>query len=444
MRKDKPLSPGEFAAPHTSGGKVSPRTPLSRAKQVLFTAILLLLVAGVICGLELGVRAIQARRYGGGTLIPISLRDRFTAWRNNPAYRRVDIQHNAQGFRRTADVSLGKPPGTVRIFLLGGSAPYGAQGAFEHITKKYSRIYNSQLIDAYLEKKLNTLDPSRHWEVINACVAGYRIHQQLALLESQILRYQPDYVFLMDGYNDFMSVFHAAAERPQGEFDIYENTAGKEEFDMLANPGSWRSLVLFSHNWILANSALFRLVENRIPGMIRNPWSRTVSAQESLPNPVKLADLSAAEQQGAATALSNTGTFTHTARQIYRIANLDGVTPIFLLQPILILSHKPFTRDERQMVDYDRTSGGRFYSYLFPEAYAKISLEMAEAARQDGFQFADLSDVFDRASEETFSDFAHLSPAGNEAIAERLTAILQGIRVQQAGARHEGSQRAAK
>jgi hypothetical protein len=202
--------------------------------------------------------------------------------------------------------------------------------------------------------------------------------------------------------------------------------------------------VLFSHNWILANSALFRLAENRIPGTIRNPWSRTFAAQEAVPNPVKLADLTAAEQEGAAAALSKTGVFTRTARQIYRIANLDGVTPIFLLQPILILSHKPFTPSERQMVDYDRTSGGRLYSYLFPEAYTKMSREMAEAAHHDGFQFIDLSDVFDRTFEETFSDFAHLTPAGNEAIAQRLLVILQRIRPQQAGAKDESSQRVAK
>jgi len=367
---------------------------------------------------------VQARRYGGSTLIPIALADRFVAWRNNPAYRRADIQHNAQGFRRTGNTSTEKPPNTIRIFLLGGSTAYGAQGSFSEIDNRYSRIYNNQLIDAYLEQKLTTAAPSRHWEVINAASHGYRIHQELTLLESRILRYHPDCVILLDGYNDFMTLFHAAVIGGPSDFDTYENTPGGEEFNEYTNSRSFSSLLAFSHNWIRSNSALIRLAEDRVPGVIRNPWRAAPRKKRAPANEAILSDLDPLERKGADWALREASFFPRVARQIFRIANLDGVVPIFLLQPILILSHKQFTSAERQMFDYDRASGGPLYTYLFPAAYGRLAGQMSEAAQRDGFPFVNLERVFDGSADQTFTDFAHLTPRGNEIIAERLVPLL--------------------
>src|SRR5260370_13405931 len=244
---------------------------LTGPKKIFFTAVSVVLVCLLVASLEYLVRAVQARRYGGATLIPFALADRFVAWRITPAYRGVDIQHNAQGFRRVASTSTEKPPNTIRIFLLGGSTAYGAQGSFSDIDNRYSRIYNNQLIDAYLEQKLSAAVPSRHWEVINAAASGYRIHQQLTLLESRILRYRPDSAILLDGYNDFMTLFHAAALGGQSDFDAYESTAGRDEFDAILNSRSLSALLAFSHNWIRPTSALIRLTEDRVPGLYRNP-----------------------------------------------------------------------------------------------------------------------------------------------------------------------------
>ena len=394
---------------------------LTGPKKMLFTAVSFVLVCLLFASLEYLVRAVQARRYGGGTLTPLALADRFVAWRINPAYRRVDIQHNAQGFRRAASTSLEKPPNTIRIFLLGGSTAWGAQGSFSDIDNRYSRIYNNQLIDAYLEQKLSAAVPSRHWEVINAAASGYRIHQHLTLLESRILRYRPDCVILLDGYNDFMTLFHTAAVGGQSDFDIYESTAGREEFDAIYNSRSFSSLLAFSHNWMRSNSALIRLAEDRVPGLVRNPWRGAPRNQLASANPATLSDL---EHKGADWALREASFFPRVARQIFRIANLDGSVPIFLLQPILILSHKQFTTVEKQMFDYDRTSGGPLYAYLFPETYRRLAGQMSEAAQMDGFPFVNLDTVFDGSADQTFTDFAHLTPRGNEIIAERLVPLI--------------------
>ncbi len=387
-------------------------------------ALAVLLLVVLLYGLELLVRAMQAKRYGTRSRAPQALRDRFVAWRLNPAYNRIDVQHNAQGFRHSTNVSLVKPPGTVRIFLLGGSAAYGAQGGFTHLENRYTRIYNHQLIDAFLEQKLNTTFPSRRWQVINSCTSGYRIHQQLALIQSRILRYRPDYVILMDGYNDFIELYNCAQAGPRAEFDIYENTPGREAFDALANPQSLRSLAAFTNSWLRATSALYRLAQDRMPGAVRDPWSRYAGGHGPFPEPVQLLDLNPEERSGAVAALQHVSYYAHTAQQIHRILELEGIRPLFLLQPILILSHKPFTSSEQKMVDYEGTLGGPLYFYLFRQIYSEIAQGMTEAAQTDGFFFLNLVDVFDQTPEQAFSDFAHLTPDGNRVIAERVFQFL--------------------
>lgn len=245
--------------------------------------VVLVIVVGL---LEATIRFLQRKYRGVVSGAPQALRDRFVAWRLNPKYRRIDIQHNSSGFRRATGVSIAKPPGTVRIFLMGGSAVYGAEGAYPHIEARYARIYNHELIDAFLEQTLNDAYPQRKWEVINCATSGYRVHQQLALLQSRLLRYQPDLVLLIDGYNDFIQLYNGARDNPHLDFDVYENTYGSEEFDNLANPGSVRSLVAFGGAWLRTNSALVRILQGRVYGMVRNPWrGREANVQRSVSNP---------------------------------------------------------------------------------------------------------------------------------------------------------------
>lgn len=377
--------------------------------------------------LELVIRARQVKRHGAGSRESQALRDRFTAWRLNPSFGRSDIQHNPQGFRRSSSVSIKKAIGSARIFFLGGSAAYGAQGGFTHIDDRYSRIHNCELIDAFLEQQLNKAFPSKRWEVINAATSGYRIHQQLALIQSRILRYRPDFVILMDGYNDFIELYHLAEAGPSTEYDVYQSTPGGEEFDALANPKSVHSLVTFANAWLRSRSVIYRLAQDRVPGAVRNPWSSKARSVEPFSEPVQLLDLNEVERSGAIAALGHVTYYVHTARQIHRILELEGIKVLFLLQPILILSHKPLTSSEIKMRDYERTLGGRLYFYLFPQVYSEIARGMTEASQKDGFLFLNLVDVFDQTSEQTFSDFAHLTPDGNRVIAERLFEFLGDV-----------------
>ena len=122
----------------------------------------------LLAGLEVGVRMIQTRRLGPKAFVQPGIMDRWTAWRNTPGYARTDIEHDGQGFRRSSEVALEKPPNTVRVFLVGGSAAYGTEGQYRGLDPDWQKLYNKDLIDVYLEGKLRQRHPERRWEVINA------------------------------------------------------------------------------------------------------------------------------------------------------------------------------------------------------------------------------------------------------------------------------------
>ena len=380
----------------------------------LFTLVVTVLVFG---GMELAARSKQYRRFGPKSLHPMALRDEFTGYRMNPAYGRVDRQHNAQGFRRDEDVSLEKPPNTVRIFITGGSTAYGATTEMpEYTGNRWRLLYNNETIEYYLEQKLNQAYPSKRWEVINAAAPGYQLSQELAQIESVLLRYHPDYIIL-DGNNDIDPQLWRHASN---NYDPYASIMGTEAFNLLANPGSFRSLVFFLAEWIHANSAAFRIMQDHVPSInvLLHLDGRKTRQGSQVSNPVRLSSLTPMEQAHCATALNQLGFYTYTAQQIHRILDLDGVKAVFLLDPEIVLTHKRLTSSEQLSLSSELTMPGR--TYCFQQLYPALAARMTAIARQDGFTFLNLTDVFDKTSEQTFSDNVHLTPEGNRIIAEHL------------------------
>ena len=386
--------------------------------QVLFTLAFVVLVFG---GVELVARIRQYHRFGPKSLHPMALRDQFAAYRLNPAYGRVDRQHDAQGFRRDKDVSLEKPPNSIRIFMTGGSTAYGyATNMPEDTDNRWRLLYNNQTIDYYLEQKLNQAFPSKHWEVINAAAPAYQLSQELAQVESVLLRYRPDCVILLDGYNDIDALWKGASEN----YDPYASVEDSKQFNLLANPGSFSSLQFFLAEWMRANSAGFRLMEDHLWSIETQRHTADRKTQQ-VSNPVRFSDLTPMEQARFATAHNQLGYYTHAVRQIHRILGLDGVKAIFLLQPVVFVTHKPLTGSEQRILEDELTLRGR--SYSFEQLLPEIDAGMTATARQDGFVFLNLTDVFDQTWEQTFSDDVHLTPDGNRIIAERLFLLMKDM-----------------
>src|SRR5262249_35981867 len=87
---------------------------------------------------------------------------------------------------RDREYPLTKPPGSLRIALLGGSQTFGVG------------VSDGQIFEALLEDRLNAPSTPRRYgrvELLNFAMTGRDTVQQPATLEEKVFRFGPDMVF---------------------------------------------------------------------------------------------------------------------------------------------------------------------------------------------------------------------------------------------------------
>jgi tetratricopeptide (TPR) repeat protein len=84
-----------------------------------------------------------------------------------------------------------KPPGTFRIFSVGGSTAYG------HPWR------DPVSFSGWLRELLPKADSSRKWEVINAGGISYASYRE-AMLIAELIQYKPDLFLVYSGHNEFL------------------------------------------------------------------------------------------------------------------------------------------------------------------------------------------------------------------------------------------------
>jgi lysophospholipase L1-like esterase len=390
-------------------------------RSALKTALLILYNVAFVCAAFALAEYIVRRQSGSpGNRIELKL-DRWTAFRNNPGYSRDNVRLNEAGFRRDRNVSLEKPPGTVRIFLLGASVAYGGETLYPEIDDRW-RIDNRQTIDYYLEQRMNAAFPASHWEVINAAVKGYLVNQDLALYLSAVRQYHPDCLVLLDGVNDLFATL-----RTPDTFDGYSQAGLGDEFDGLTSPASM-SLRLMSSTWLLDRSSLYGLIREGVSRRNRLRARRErIREAEAHPH-TGLAGMTPDEQLRYRSAAGKIGGYLRPVRQIHRLAAMEGTKTLFVLQPQIAVTRKPPTSVESRLLEYWSKIDGPLYVYGFQTLYPHLSGEMADGAQREGYRFLDLTGVFDRMSAQAFTDYCHLTPAGDQAVAD---AIFESLAAEQ-------------
>ncbi|MGL5077680.1 MAG: SGNH/GDSL hydrolase family protein, partial [Waterburya sp.] len=142
-------------------------------------------------------------------------------------------QINEQGFRDRDPLPLVKPANEIRIFLLGGSTAFGYGTSSnkttisEYLEQRLQQrlqqqqaspeLYQSEILpekpnispDAKKEKQekpksISTKIKSGQYRVINAAVPGYASGNELAQLALEVLKYKPDLIVVLNGYEDLM------------------------------------------------------------------------------------------------------------------------------------------------------------------------------------------------------------------------------------------------
>jgi lysophospholipase L1-like esterase len=340
--------------------------------------------------------------------------DRWSAFVNHPNYSVNGVRINAQGFRRDANLSLVKPPGTTRIFLLGGSVAYGGETLYPEIDPHWKFVGNNETIDHYLEARLNSVFPHKRWEVVNAAVKGYFLNQDLALFISTLQRYNPDYLVLMDGVNDIFEMIQS----PENA-DGYDTAGFASDFVGLTDPESM-SLRLMAATWLLNHSALYRSMRE---GVARRRRIRA-RGERAKASPAHwrpdLASLSSIQRQKYKVAVGRVDNYVRMVRQIDSLAGLEGTQALFVLQPQIAVTRKKLTPVEEQLFDYWSRLDGPLDVYAFQNLYPLLSDRLAVAAAKEDYLFTDLTSVFDQASGQMFTDYCHLTDAGNEMVADAI------------------------
>jgi lysophospholipase L1-like esterase len=398
-------------------------------RPALKIAVLILYNVAFVCA-AFGLAEYIARRQSGspGSQIELML-DRWTAFRNNPMYRGNHVQLNDAGFRRDRNVSSEKPEGTIRIFLLGGSVAYGGETLYPEIDDRW-KINNHETIDYDLEQRLNAAFPANHWEVINAAVKGYLVNQDLALYLSAVQRYSLDYLVLLEGVNDLF-----AALRSPDTYDGYSQAGLGNEFDGLTSPASM-SLQLMSSTWLLDRSSLYQLIRERVSRRTQLRARREKIRAAEVDSHAGLVDTTLDEQHRYESAAGKLGRYMRSVRQIDRLAAMQGTRTLFVLQPQIAVTRKLLTSVESRLLEYWSKIDGLFYVHGFQTLYPRLSSELSNGAHAEGYRFLDLSGVFDRMSAQTFTDYCHLTPAGDQAVAN---AIFDSLAA--AMPAHDGQQR---
>lgn len=381
-----------------------PSVTLAPWKKLLFSLIVVLLVLGVLEGAA-NVYLRVTRGYDGEHLYQYV----FDPYKNilpTPGF--VDtrgIEHNAAGFRRSADVQLQKPDGVYRVFLMGGSTAYGLGGLWPHIQTAFAVLDNDQTIDAYLERRLQEALPDVQVEVINAAITSTWTHHSLIYINQSILRYDPDMILLLDGFNDFFFT-----DSTHDQFRSY--AYGMPSRIIMGEPTVY-AFVYSNAWWFFRRSALFHVLGRtfeKIQLALKDPGDR---------RPLDVA----AELDGLSKVFPQNALAMH--RRIGLILEDAGVEAVFMLQPLLALERdKPMPPVERQMFDFNLEAWLPNYEAFIHAARDTVAVYEQAMASEVGGHFLDLTEIYRTFSGQAFTDYAHLTPEGNAILADTIAAAL--------------------
>lgn len=380
----------------------------SPRRVAFFYAIVLAVLVGLF---EIGANVVLRATHGydGEHLLQYS----FDPYKNivpTPGYRDIrGVTHNSAGFRRQSEVSLEKPDSTIRIFLMGGSTAFGTGGLWTHIEPSYPVLNDSVTIDRYMEEQLNAAAVGVRYEVINAAIPSTWTHHSFIYLAQRVLRYKPDAVVFLDGFNDF---FQCDPSHEQFASYAYGERAG-----VIMGPPTLMALVQANGWWLTRKSAAAYLTfrtGQKIAQVFSSPGERPpIDVDACLAEFARL--------------------FPENALAMWRrsavMLEAEGVDALFLLQPMLMLEReRPGLTDiERQLLTFDVQSwpaGREPYLRRAAPLAAQLARPVIAAAGQ---HFLDLTGIFSDATTQMFTDYAHLTPAGNERLALIVTDTLRTI-----------------
>jgi lysophospholipase L1-like esterase len=349
---------------------------------------------------------------------------RTSAIKANPS--EPDPVLDEHGFLSDGPVSREKPQGTFRIFLVGGSTAFGAgQNVRYHAVHPYpDGLYSyPSSIAGRLKAELEKQNPRTRYEVINAAGFERRIHQSFLQYLESLSQYRPDLIINFEGMNDVYSV---ASGTPfadvEQQLPFY--------VDLYRQP---QSLLNYSATYYVLSTAYEKWVNRRRSAEPAPSESAPGGAGEAHPG-TKPAQGQAgrdAYEKNLARYRQNSERLLQILRQYFAVVKTDGQRTLFVLQPLLGRTrvNKRLSKTERQFAALmvpaaadSRTpldENVLLIAYFFDDY---LSAAFHKTADKFGVPYLDMNDEIAGLGPdfEFYTDYCHLTPAGNQRVAEIL------------------------
>ncbi|MBF0622343.1 MAG: hypothetical protein HQL54_10505 [Magnetococcales bacterium] len=335
--------------------------------------------------------------------------------KENPSDPPTTIDWEA-GFYSDNPISVEKPEGVIRIFIMGGSAMYGIGQfpPFAEVHPYHLGVLSYALGPAgQLERYLQKQRPDLKFEVINAAATDRLLHQSMIYYLETISRYSPDIVINVDGYNDLY--FGMMSGRPYAQV---ESRIGNY-INLWNNAGAYQPNVM----------RLFMLGYQRfIHPMVDEQLKQQFFFKEDL-NQEKYGF--AAYKEVEESFIQSTQRFLQILDHYMAVLKADDVDFIFGLQPQL---YRQINKEWSEIENRMRTTVFGVGPNMAPELIERLILMskfffdeyLSDASRarvmQNQFDFVDINQEIQslKSDFELYIDYCHFTVPGSKKVAEIL------------------------
>ncbi|MEM6612235.1 MAG: SGNH/GDSL hydrolase family protein [Cyanobacteria bacterium P01_C01_bin.72] len=332
-------------------------------------------------------------------------------------------QINEQGFRDREAVPLVKPQGELRIFVLGSSTAFG-----------YGSPNNSSTISAQLESRLQQrlqqqqTSPQKYqpdllpfdqtdrekflakpakikpgnYRIINAAVPGYASGNELAQIALQILKYKPDLIIVLNGYQDLL----LASDKKATPLPV-NKIASDNQLDSI---GAYLDKLIEP---LQNNSYLAQIAAKKWDKSQEKAVTADFLLDEKTSNLVKHLPQNETELQ------ARIDRYVEHQKQMLSLSAAARVPLLIAMQPeITGRNPSQLTADEGEIA----TELGRTYIKKVRASYPLLITAAKKLARAypQNIKVLDLYKLTDKYPSPSFLDAIHLNETANEKVAEQL------------------------
>jgi lysophospholipase L1-like esterase len=274
------------------------------------------------------------------------------------------ININSYGFRGQ-EILMEKPEDTYRIFVVGGSTTFGI------------RSPDQKTIPGHLEQNLNKLNFDKKIEVINAGIGGITSTDELQLVTTKIVQFDPDLIIVFDGNNDIV------------------NFAGKTK-----NKWSDDAITLTWKQYLSFYKTPF------VVGGIIDDAKASISLSIFNPNFVEIAQV-----------------WKKNMITICELGKQQGFDTIVVLQPFLGTGNKTLSDFEKENLET------RYVTFSTQSLYDGYQLLADELNNLENYCYksSDFRNTFDDINESVYFDRVHVGPESNKILADKMADMVVPI-----------------